>query len=258
MTLSIALLLTALILLVAVLYSSVGHAGASGYLAAMALLGVSAEVMKPTALTLNVLVAVIATVQFARAGHLQTRLLWPLAAASIPAAFVGGAIDLPGVYYRPMIGVILLYSAWRLWGRREHSPVQSETRSEGASGAAPGMATLLVLGGVLGLLAGISGTGGGIFLSPLLILTRWATAKQTAAVSSAFILLNSIAGIVGYASRAGGVPGDLLHWGWLWAIAAALGGTVGSHAGARRLASPTIQRLLTGVLVIAALKLIAG
>src|SRR4051812_42206933 len=111
---STVIMLTALFLLVAVLYSMVGHAGSSGYLASMALLGVAASVMKPTSLSLNVLVATIGMVQFARAGHFSWRLFWPFAAGSIPMAYLGSALGLPPMYYKPMVGIVLLFSAWRL------------------------------------------------------------------------------------------------------------------------------------------------
>ncbi|MCL4743342.1 MAG: sulfite exporter TauE/SafE family protein [Phycisphaerales bacterium] len=241
-----------LFIVVAALYSSVGHAGGSGYLAAMALMGVAPEVMKPASLSLNVLVATIATAQFARAGHFSWRLFWPFALAAAPMAFVGGAIMLPGAYYRPLIGAILLYSAWRLVFARGGA---SERNAEDVA-REPRVAIALAVGAGLGLLSGLSGTGGGIFLSPILLLCGWATAKRTAAVSAAFILLNSISGLAGVLHSTRAVPEELVRWGWLWAIGAVAGGLVGSYFGAWRLAPLVLRRLLAVVLVVAGLKLV--
>lgn len=152
-------ILAILIFAGALLYSSVGHAGASGYLAAMALVGVSAAVMKPTALTLNILVASIATVKFYRAGCFKFRLLWPFALASIPFAFLGGYITLPGHCYKTLVGVILLFAAYKLFRFARKAADQKDVRH------VPLWAALLC-GAVVGMLAGLTGTGGGIFLSP--------------------------------------------------------------------------------------------
>jgi uncharacterized protein len=235
--------LAALILIVACLYSSVGHAGASGYLAAMALMGTAPEVMKPTALSLNILVATVASIQFAGAGHFTWRLFWPFAVASIPAAFLGGRIHLPGQYYKPLIGAVLLFSAWRL-------AVKSTRGAPGVHPPAP--FAMISLGALLGFVAGLTGTGGGIFLSPLLLLCGWADAKKTAGVSSVFILVNSISGIAGVLSSHGKLPPAVP----LWAGAALAGGLAGSWLGSRRLDPLAIRRLLAVVLVIAGSKLI--
>lgn len=232
------------ILATAILYSSVGHAGASGYLAAMALFGIAPAVMKPTALTLNILVAFIATVKFYQAGCFSWKLCWPFAATSVPMAFVGGMLQLPGTYYKPIVGVVLLFAAYRLFQiatrttnpadrRRLHIPVA------------------LVWGAAIGLLSGLTGVGGGIFLSPLLLLMNWAETRETAGVSAAFILVNSIAGLLGHLSTMPGLPG----WIPLWAAAAVIGGWIGASYGAKRLQNSTLRRLLACVLVIAGLKL---
>lgn len=237
------ILLACLILLAAMLYSSVGHAGASGYLAAMALVGVTPAVMKPTALILNILVASIATVQFYRAGHFSWRLLWPFAIASIPAAFVGGAITLPGYVYKPLVGAVLLVAAVRMLltaARQAASPPRN-----------PPLWAAMLAGALIGLLAGLTGTGGGIFLSPLLLFAGWAEARQTSSVSAAFILVNSIAGILGVLSKSIALPAELP----LLAVAAVAGGAVGSYYGSRRLSTPWLKRLLAAVLVVAGLKM---
>lgn len=237
------LALAAAILAIACLYSSVGHAGASGYLAAMALVGIAPDIMKPTALALNVIVATVTTIQFARAGHFSWPLFWPLAAASIPAAFLGGWIVLPPVYYRPLIGVVLLFSAWRM-------AASSLRRDQPA--VAPPPAALMLAGAALGFVAGLTGTGGGIFLSPLLLLCGWAGTKRTSAVSAAFILVNSVSGIAGLVAKSGSLPGAVP----LWAVCALAGGVAGSYLGSRRFDTGTLRRLLALVLVIAGMKLL--
>lgn len=237
------LLLAALVLLSAALYSSVGHAGASGYLAVMALLGVVPEAMKPTALTLNILVAAIAVFRFYRAGHFSWRLFWPFGLSSIPFSFLGGALSLPGSFYRPVVGVVLLYSAYRLLVLR---PVDDrETRPFPLWAG-------LVSGAVIGLLSGLTGVGGGIFLSPLVLLMGWAETRVTAGVSALFILVNSAAGLAGHLSSISDLPANLP----LLAAAAAIGGWIGSGYGSRRLPSPRLRRLLAAVLIVAGLKLI--
>lgn len=244
MTETATLALAMLILAAAMLYASVGHGGGSAYLAAMALMGVASEVMKPTALTLNVLVATIGTVQFYRAGCFNWRLFWPFAAASVPLAFMGGRLMLPGGVYGVIVGLALLVAAWRLFG------------TAGAGTATPtGPPTIplaMVCGGGIGLLSGLTGVGGGIFLSPLLILARWSDARAAAGVSAPFILVNSIAGLAGHLSAGATLPTALP----LWAAAALIGGAIGAHHGSRRFAGPVLRKLLALVLVIAAGKLI--
>jgi uncharacterized membrane protein YfcA len=240
------LLLTAAIFLMAALYSSVGHAGASGYLAAMALFAVEPALMKPTALTLNILVALIASVRFYRAGYFSWRVLLPFAITSVPFAFVGGSITLPGHVYQRAVGAVLLFAAVRLWTQaRAHASADSVV-----SPAPVWLAALLGAG--IGLLSGMTGVGGGIFLSPLLLLAGWAETRQTSGVSAAFILVNSVAGLAGHVSGAQNVPAAIYPWG----AAAVCGGLVGTELGRRRLATVTLRRLLAAVLVIAGLKLL--
>lgn len=240
--------LAALALLIfgaAMLYSSVGHAGASGYLAAMALFGVAPAVMKPTALTLNIIVATIATVKFYRAGCFSWRLLWPFAAASIPFAFVGGYVTLPGHWYKTIVGLVLLFAAYKLVRVAHKAVGQAEVKR------VPVWAALLS-GAVIGLLSGLTGTGGGIFLSPLLLLMGWAETRQAAGVSAAFILVNSTAGLLGNVSSVGMLPGSTVAF----ALAAAAGGLIGAEYGSKRVTGATLRRLLAVVLVVAGLKLI--
>src|SRR5437764_10534488 len=159
---AVSLVLAVLILLVATLYSPVGHAGASGYLASMALVGIAPESMRVTALVLNVLVAVVGSIRYIRAGHFDWRTFYPFAVLSIPAAFIGGIIHLPPALYKPAVGVILLVAAFQLV-RSAHAAAQVETA---ARDRAVPMVPALATGGIIGLISGLTGTGGGIFLSP--------------------------------------------------------------------------------------------
>lgn len=232
-----------LVLAVALLYSSVGHGGASGYLAAMALLGVPASTMKPTALVLNVLVATIASIQFLRAGCFSWPVFWPFAVTSVPLAFLGGALTLPGALYKQLVGVVLLYAAWRLSiGARRAIDTPRD----------PPLVAALPLGGAIGLLSGLVGVGGGIFLSPLLLFMGWAATRDTAGISALFILVNSVAGIAGHLASLALLPPATP----VLALAAFAGGIVGSSYGARRLATPTLRRLLAVVLVVAGAKML--
>ncbi len=239
-----ALILAALFFAAALLYSSVGHAGASAYLAAMALVGVAASTMRPTALVLNLFVASIVVVRFARAGHLPWRSLVPLAAGSIPMAFIGGSIDLPDGVYRPLVAVVLLAGAGRL-----------ATATAGADDAThrgvpllPGIAA----GAGIGLLAGLTGTGGGIFLTPLLVLAAWTGTRDAAGLSGAFILVNSVAGLAGLITAGVSLPSALP----LWVVAVVAGGLIGSWIGAARFSILNLRRALALVLVLAAAKLV--
>ncbi len=234
-----------LFFLTAMLYASVGHAGASGYLAIMAAFGISAAVMKPSALVLNILVASIAAFEFHRSGNFSWRVFWPFALGSIPFAFIGGGLTLPVQYYKPLVGLILLYSAYRLF-------TASRLRQENGREYRPVPIWLgVVVGFVIGLLAGLTGVGGGIFLSPLIVLMNWADARHTAGVAAAFILVNSIAGLLGHISSVSNLPAALPFWG----AAVVIGGFVGSSYGSRRFSNAAIKRWLALVLVIGALRL---
>ena len=234
--------LAAGILLIAFLYSSVGHAGASGYIAVMTLFGLAPEEIRPTALVLNILVASIGTWQFWRAGHFRWELFWPFAILSVPMAFAGGALNLPAHLFKIAVGIVLLFSAARfLYDPKDATDVKPPSR-----GAA------LIVGGVLGLLSGLTGTGGGIFLTPLMIVMRWATTKTAAATSVVFILVNSIAGLLGNVTATREIP----SFAFVLLIAALVGGSIGSYLGSRRFSAPAIKRLLAAVLIIAGFKLI--
>lgn len=237
------LLGAALIFVAALLYSAVGHAGASGYLAVMSLLGMAPATMRPTALVLNLVVAVIGTIQFSRAGYFRWSLCWPFVVASIPAAYLGGRLALPITTYRFVVGVILLLSAIRF--------VITLRAPDVARRRIP-LVPALVIGAVLGLLSGLTGVGGGIFLSPVLLLAGWADLRTTAATSVTFILANSAAGLLAQRDALASISSVAPAW----AIAAAAGGLIGSFLGSRKLPSPALRGVLAAVLVAAGLKLI--
>jgi uncharacterized membrane protein YfcA len=239
-------LLTAVIFLMALLYSSVGHGGGSGYLAAMALLGVSATVMRPAALVLNLLVAGLATAQFARAGYFSWRLFGPFALGSAPLAFVGGRVQLPGALYRQLVGATLVFAAARIF------MAARKAQDNDQDAQPPPLWLALIIGAVLGFVAGLTGVGGGIFLSPLLLLCGWADTRRTSAVSAAFIWVNSASGLAGQTAPLNSLPPSL----FAWAAAALLGGIIGSELGRRHLAAVNLRRLLALVLLIAAGKLL--
>jgi uncharacterized protein len=236
--------IAALMAIAAALYSSVGHGGASAYLAIMALLSVAPEAMRPTALALNIIVASLAAARFALNGQTNWRLLAAFSVTAVPAAFVGGSIQLSPEIYRPLVGFVLLLASVRLFWQPERLARQP-TR-------APSLAVTLPAGAGLGLLAGLTGTGGGIFLSPLIILLRWEDARRTAGVAAAFILLNSTAGLLGNLASVQRLPAELP----ILAGAVFMGGVLGSWLGASRLPRHRLLQALSVVLVIAGLKLL--
>lgn len=235
---------------VALLYSTVGHAGASGYLAAMALFGSPPAVMRPTALTLNIIVATIGTIRFHRAGFFSWRTFWPFALASVPASFLGGWLALPASFYKAMVGVVLLYSAGRLFFSARRADIQESTLVP--------IWLALLLGSGIGLLSGLTGVGGGIFLSPLLLMMGWAKTKETSAVSVTFILVNSISGLLGHGlvNHVAAIN-TLPQTAFVWAPAVLVGGLIGTELGTRRLPISGIRRWLALVLVLAGLKLLS-
>lgn len=232
-----------LFFLAALLYASVGHGGASGYLAVMALSGVAPPTMKPVALALNVLVSSVALVQFARAGAFEWRLFWPFALVSAPCAFLGGRVP-PAEYYGSLVGAVLLFAAWRLAAGARATSVERRLP----------VALALVCGAAIGFLSGLTGVGGGIFLSPLLLLSGWADARRTAGVSAAFILVNSLAGLAGRTAHLAELPPAFP----LWAACALAGGFLGATFGSRHLANPALRRLLALVLVVAGVKMLVA
>jgi uncharacterized membrane protein YfcA len=232
-------------LVAAFAYASVGHGGASAYIAALALAGVAPAEMRPIALLLNILVSAIATYKFQRAGHFRWRLFWPFAAVSIPLAFAGGAITLSGHVYRILVGAVLVYAAWQLWRSARIGDEMREVRE-------PPLGRAMAIGAALGFLAGLTGVGGGIFLSPVLLMLGWAGTKQTSAVAAPFILVNSIAGLAGaFTMKSASLPGYI----WILGVAVLIGGWVGAEYGSRRFANPLVRRILAVVLASAGAKM---
>lgn len=243
---TILLLLACAMLLASFVYASVGHGGASAYIAAMALAGLAPAEMRPIALTLNVLVSSLATWKFWRAGHFRWRLFWPFAAVSIPFAYLGGAITLPGHLYKTVVGLVLVYAGWQLW-RSFRAGDEMRTPRE------PAIPLAMAIGAAMGLLAGLTGVGGGIFLSPLVLMLGWAGTKQTSAVAAPFILVNSLAGLAaGFAAGTAALPQSI----WLLAGVVLMGGWMGAEYGSRRFANPIVRRVLAVVLVVAGIKMV--
>ncbi|MFQ5778401.1 MAG: sulfite exporter TauE/SafE family protein [Terriglobia bacterium] len=239
-------LLLVLVFLVAIAYSSVGHGGASGYLAVLSFFGLAPAAMAPSALCLNLLVAGISFRAYWRAGHFAFRLLWPFLLTSVPAAFLGGLTEVPLRVYMVLLAAVLIFAAFRLL--TAVPPPQEERFIR-----VPPLAAALPVGAGIGFLSGIIGVGGGIFLSPLLILLKWADTKRTAAASAAFIWINSAAGLYGHLRRQ-----ESLDWtALLWLVAAAFaGGLVGSYLGAQRFRGLWLRRILGVVLLVATIKLL--
>jgi uncharacterized protein len=236
------MVIVAAIFVIAILYSSVGHGGASGYLAVMALVAVAPEVTRPTALVLNVFVASISAYQFYRSGHFSWKTFWPFAVTSIPFAFLGGMITLPTNVYKIILGAVLSLAAVRLaWNLKQNNDSNP-----------PRLWIALIIGAVIGLMSGLVGVGGGIFLTPVLLLMNWAETKTAAGVSALFILVNSVSGLAGNYVQVAKLPTEV----WLWVAAAVVGGIVGSTLGAKRFDSLTLRRVLALVLIFAGVKLI--
>jgi uncharacterized membrane protein YfcA len=228
---------------VATLFSSVGHGGASGYLALMGLFHFAPEVMRPSALVLNVVVSLIAAWQYSGTEKFDNRLLFALVASSIPAAFVGATISIDATVYKVILGVIILIQALNLIFFFKMTSVQVKK---------PPLLLIVIAGMAIGLLSGLIGIGGGILLSPLLLLMGWATIKQTAFISAIFIFLNSLAGIAGLLYNKANFDSVL----YLWIGVVIVGGFVGSRMGSRVLPVSFLRKILGVVLLIAGVKLI--
>lgn len=232
-----------LIAIIAFLYSSVGHGGASGYLALMALAGIAPSVMRPSALLLNIFVSFISFVFYYRAGHFKWKLFLPFTLLSVPASFAGALITLDDMMYKKILGVLLIFPILRLAGLLGK---ENETVKE------LNLYFALIIGALIGLFSGMIGIGGGIILSPVILLLHWGKMKETAAVSALFIFVNSVSGFIGLKSS--GVAFDDLMY--LWAVVALTGGFAGSYFGSKKFNSPVLKKILSVVLFIACMKLL--
>ena len=242
------LLLAALLFAVAVLYSSVGHAGASGYIASMTLLGFAPEQVRPTALALNLLVGGIGLFRWWRGGHVRWRNVLPFVLASAPAAFLSAQVKLPKESYSLLLGVVLLVAAVGVF---RHAS-RAEAEDELARGRdVPWLAGLLV-GAAIGTLSGLTGTGGAIFLTPLLLFARWMPTREASGTSVAFVWINSLTGLAGLLHSGQSLPTMLP----LWLGVVALGALLGTQLGLQWLPVRGLRRTLGVVLLIAAAKLL--
>ena len=232
-----------LLFLVAFLYSSVGHGGASGYLALMAIWSIAPEVMKPTALLLNLFVSLTSFIQFFRGGHFRWKLFLPFALASIPLAFVGGMITVDAVIYKKILGILLLVPIVRFLFFRNIQVNEIQKANIGLS---------LLIGAAIGSLSGLIGIGGGILLSPVLLLLKWSDMKQTAAISALFIFVNSLAGLAGQVTKGIQFTPDM----YAYVAIAFAGGLLGAYFGSLRLKPAILKYLLAIVLIVASYKLL--
>jgi uncharacterized membrane protein YfcA len=231
-------------LLIALLYASVGQAGASGYIAVMALLGFSPESIKPTALILNMLVSLLVTWRFMRVGRVDWDLFWPFALAAVPMALLGGLLTLPLLWFDRLLGSLLLIAGIPFFLKKPNVTSFKPPRIEVA----------LVVGCVIGMLSGLTGVGGGVLITPLLIYCRWADVKTAAAISAPFIFLNSLAALAGHWGSTSQLPENV----WEFAMIALLGALIGSHLGTNWLPTNAVQKILGGILLISSFKLLLG
>lgn len=233
-----------LFFIIAFVYSTVGHGGASGYLALMVFLNFVPEQIRPTALVLNVLVSAIASMQYYRSGYFKRELFIPLILLSVPLAFLGSRVQLSPSVFKIILGICLLLSVIRILGLIGNNSGETLRKMP--------LLIALLIGGGIGLISGMIGIGGGILLSPILLLFRWADIKQTAALAAPFILVNSLSGLAGLMSRHLVFP-DKIMW---WVLATLIGGFLGSYWGSHRFNSVVLKYLLATVLLFAAGKLL--
>ena len=232
-----------LLFILAFLYAAVGHGGASGYLALMALYGIAPQEMKPTALVLNLFVSLTSFIQYYRGHYFKRNLFLMVAVASVPMAFIGGMITLEDHLYKRLLRLLLLFPIVRFFFFR--SPAEDELKPYNNLGA-------LAIGAVVGLLSGMIGIGGGIILSPFLILLKWTDQKQTAAISAAFIFVNSLSGLGGMLTQGISFNAHM----WTYVAVAFIGGLLGAYLGSKKLNQDVLKYVLATVLLVAAYKLL--
>jgi uncharacterized membrane protein YfcA len=240
---SLTLLFLILLFAVAFLYAAVGHGGASGYLALMALFSMSPEFMKPTALLLNLFVSLSAFILFFKGGHFKWKIFLPFALASIPFSFLGGMISLDAAIYKKILGILLLFPVIRLVAFPNKTIDELKT---------PDFFVSLLIGAIIGFLSGLIGIGGGIILSPVLLLLAWTNQKQTAAISALFIFVNSLSGLAGQITKGIDFQSDMMAY----VGVAFVGGSFGAWFGAKRFDQTVLKYLLAMVLLMASAKLL--
>jgi len=233
-----------ILFVIAALYASVGHGGASGYLALMALFGFEQYVMKSSALTLNLFVAGVSFYSFYRKGHFKWKVLLPFIIGSIPMAFLGARVNIDAHTYKIILGVFLLIAVSRMF----YSPKGSYTKSK-----TPVFYLAVIIGAAVGFFSGMIGIGGGIILSPLLLLLHWSDVKETAGISALFIFMNSMAGLAGLYFNANFEPTSNIL---LWAAVGLAGGFLGGYISNNKISNYQLRYLLASVLFIASLKLL--
>jgi len=237
------ILFIALLLIVSFLYSSVGHGGASGYLALMALFGMSPDIMKSSALVMNIFVSLIAFVGYYKAGFFQLKLFLPFAITSIPASFLGAYMTVDALLYKRILGFILIFPILRLTGLFGKEPQEKKLLNTYLA---------LMIGAGIGFLSGMIGIGGGIILSPIILLLHWGNMKETAALSALFILVNSISGLAGILSIGVAIDPSV----FIWVGAVVIGGFAGTYFATTKFTNPTLKKILAFVLLIASVKLL--
>lgn len=237
------LLFYPLLFLIAFLYASVGHGGASGYLALMAIFAISPDVMKPTALLLNLFVSLTSFIQFYRGKHFNWKIFLPFAIASVPMAFVGGLIDIDAGVYKRILGLLLLIPIIRFLFFANLKPSELKKSNTVLS---------LFIGAAIGFLSGLIGIGGGIILSPALLLLKWTDMKQTAAISALFIFVNSLAGLGGQLTKGIQFSPDM----YIYVAIAFVGGICGAYFGSLKFKQTILKYMLAAVLILAAYKLL--
>lgn len=232
-----------LLFLVAFLYASVGHGGASGYLALMALFSLSPQVMKPTALLLNLFVSLTSFLQFYRGRHFRWKIFWPFALASVPLAYAGGLMVIEAAIYKKILGILLLIPVARFLFL---GATQQQENKESS------LALSLLIGAIIGFLSGLIGIGGGILLSPILLLLQWTGQKETAAISALFIFVNSLSGLAGQLTKGIQLTNDM----YLYVLIAFAGGLCGAYFGALKFGQGILKNVLATVLLLAIYKLL--
>lgn len=234
-------------LVTAMVYAAVGQAGASGYLAIMGLAGFGPLAMKTTALSLDLLVAGISTALFLRAGRLSGQSVWPFAVLSFPFSMLGEALHLPeGVYYM-VVGAVLILSALQM----ARTAFSGRTAGVDAPATSPFVAALAT-GAVIGFVSGTTGTGGGVFLAPIILTMNWGPARQTAATTAVYNLVNSFAALIGAYTAWPHIPSSLPKW----LVAVAAGGVIGAYIGSRYLSDRWLRGILSFLLLTSGIKLI--